>query len=67
MTTQHTGADRLTAIITVADRMWRGILINWLAASPLLVNPVRTSLMRLYGIRTATHGIRPDATLPVAT
>jgi len=59
MTTQHTCGHRLTAIITVADRMWRGILINWLAASPLLVNPVRASLMRLYGIRTATHGIRP--------
>jgi acetyltransferase-like isoleucine patch superfamily enzyme len=59
MVAQHTGTDRLTAIITVADRMWRGFFINWLAASPLLVNPVRASLMRLYGIRTSTHGIRP--------
>jgi acetyltransferase-like isoleucine patch superfamily enzyme len=59
MATQHTGTDRLTAVITVADRMWRGILVNWLAASPLLVNPVRASLMRFYGIKTGTHGIRP--------
>jgi len=36
MVAQHTGTDRLSVIITVADRMWRGFFINWLAASPLL-------------------------------
>jgi maltose O-acetyltransferase len=59
MVAQRTGTDRLSVIITVADLMWRGFFVNWLAASPLLVNPVRASLMRLYGIRTSTHGIRP--------
>lgn len=58
MVVQSIGVDRLTVIITVADRMWRGFFINWLAASPLLVNPVRALLMRLYGIRTSTNGIR---------
>jgi maltose O-acetyltransferase len=59
MVAQRTGTDRLSVIITVADRMWRDFFINWLAASPLLVNLVRASLMRLYGIQTSTQGIRP--------
>lgn len=44
---------------TVVGRMWRDFFVNWLAASPLLANPVRAVLLRLYGIRTQTHGIRP--------
>ena len=34
MVARHTGTDRLSVIITVADRMWRGFFINWLASSP---------------------------------
>ena len=68
MVTQHTGRERLTAIITVADRMWRGILINWLAASPLLVNPVRAVTdASLWHTDQRRTGFGPDATLPAAT
>lgn len=59
MVAKSIGTDRLTVIISVAERMWRGFFINWLAASSLLVNPVRASLMRLYGIQTSTNWIRP--------
>jgi maltose O-acetyltransferase len=38
--------------------MWLEFFINSLAASSLLVNPVRASLMRLYGIKTTTNWIR---------
>lgn len=60
MTVQHEKTSRWRQIGAVADRMWRGFFINWLAASSLLANPVRAQLMRLYGIHTGTHGIRPN-------
>jgi maltose O-acetyltransferase len=59
MASEHKKTERWVAIATVADRMWRGFLVNWLAVSSLLANPVRVQLMRLYGIHTKTHGIRP--------
>jgi maltose O-acetyltransferase len=46
-------------IKSLIERMWRELFINTVASSPLLVNPVRASLMRLYGIKTDTNWIRP--------
>lgn len=43
----------------VLGRIWRDVFVNWLAASPLLINPVRALLLRMYGIRVPSHGIRP--------
>lgn len=60
VTEQLKRTSRWSEIGIVADRMWRGFFINGLAASSLLPNPIRAQLMRLYGIRTRTHGIRPN-------
>jgi maltose O-acetyltransferase len=51
----------MNAAATVLDRMWRDVFVNWFAASPILVNPVRGVLMRLYGIQAPIHGIRPGS------
>ena len=45
-------------ITSVLERLWREFFINWLAASFLLVNPVRAFLLRLCGIQTSTRWIR---------
>jgi maltose O-acetyltransferase len=47
------------AVNSLVERMWREFFINSLAASSLLVNPARASLMRLYGIQIKTNWIRP--------
>lgn len=51
----------MSAALVVLDRIWRDFFVNWLAAGPLVINPVRGVLMRLYGIRVPLHGIRPGS------
>lgn len=49
----------MSTVGRVLDRIWRDIFINGFVASPLLTNPVRGALMRMYGMRVPIHGIRP--------
>ena len=56
---EHATSSKRQMVAVTLDRMWRTILVNRLAASPMLVNQARAALLRLYGIHTATHGIRP--------
>jgi maltose O-acetyltransferase len=59
MKAKNTGMFCLSVIIINSiERIWLEFFINSLAASSLLVNPVRASLMRLYGIKTNTNWIR---------